>query len=378
MLGALYIGLSGMNAYSRGLTSVSNNVSNLNTPGFKAIQSRFSESGHNGVRLGSNAADFTQGEIIASANDLDLAIEGNGFLVLANKDGELFYARTGRFSVDADGYVVLDGGGMRLATLDASGSVKPIKVDRTFDPPVASTKIVFSENLSSTATTASVADINLYDALGVKATWQVGFTPVGTSAPGEWNVRVTTAAGVEVATSRVKFSGGAVDPLTRTITITDSTNPAASRDIVLDFSDVTSFSTGTTSTIRAEDVDGSAYGALTSVVIDDNGEVKLSYDNSNTSNLGPVAMAEFRSADSLTAQGGGVYAANSDDPARFTSMQAGTAGNILGKSAEASNVNLSQEFGDLILIQRGFQASSQIVSVTNEMIQQLFGMRGNG
>ncbi|HYF22971.1 MAG TPA: flagellar basal body rod C-terminal domain-containing protein, partial [Caulobacteraceae bacterium] len=53
-------------------------------------------------------------------------------------------------------------------------------------------------------------------------------------------------------------------------------------------------------------------------------------------------------------------------------------GKLVSKQVEASNVDLSQEFGDLILIQRGFQASSQVVSVSNDMIQQLFGIRGQG
>ena len=86
----------------------------------------------------------------------------------------------------------------------------------------------------------------------------------------------------------------------------------------------------------------------------------------------------MRDPQSLEQKSGGLFTyTGSAEPAYLNSADP-RVGQVLGKRIEASNVDLSKEFGDLILIQRGFQASSQIVSVSNDMIQQLFGIRGQG
>src|SRR6478752_5280515 len=131
MFGSIYIGLSGLTAYSEGLKTVSNNVSNLNTSGFKASEVTFSDvygegssggldyaspssPGGHGVTLDDIAVNFKQGELRQTDRDLDLAIDGGGFLVLLN-DGQTFYARTGSFAVNDDGFVVLSGTNYKLA-----------------------------------------------------------------------------------------------------------------------------------------------------------------------------------------------------------------------------------------------------------------------
>ena len=137
MLGAIYIGLSGLNAYSRGLQTISNNVANLNSPGFKTTATNFSDifsyggggltffsglgaGSGNGVRFSEARVDFGQGDLRQSDGDLDLAIQGSGFLVLL-KDGKTYYTRTGQFVVNADGFVTQQGTDYRLGVLDGSG-----------------------------------------------------------------------------------------------------------------------------------------------------------------------------------------------------------------------------------------------------------------
>jgi flagellar hook protein FlgE len=121
MLDSIYVGLTGLTGYSKGLNNISNNVANLNTAGFKSSQLQFSdlfyryqtsgESGGDGssyaqgsgVNAGTSTMVFKQGELRATGNDQDVAVDGNGLFVL-RKDGQTFYTRAGQFSFDADGF----------------------------------------------------------------------------------------------------------------------------------------------------------------------------------------------------------------------------------------------------------------------------------
>jgi flagellar hook protein FlgE len=396
MLGAIYSGLSGMNAFSRGLQTISNNVANLNSLGFKTTTTSFSDvfsyggSGQtffnnvgngqpgNGVRFSGSRVDFGQGDLRQSPGDLDLAIQGTGFLVLL-KDAKTYYTRTGQFVVDKDGYVAQQGTEYRLGVLDGSGRAVALNLDtRRTNAPVATTTVKFADNLSSSATTATVADLTVYDALGGKQTWQAKFDKV-TGSSGAWTVSVTDQAGATIGTQTLKFVGSSVDPTTAKLTFTGSLTDGNPVAVVFDFaSGVTSFSAGTTSTLRSSLIDGNAVGALTTVGIDDAGQIKLSYSNSKTEMLGAVALADFRDPQQLRRLSGGLFENVGRGPSRLLASGTEGIGRLLSKQTEASNVDLSQQFGDLILIQRGFQASSQVVSATNDMIQELFGIRGRG
>lgn len=398
MMGAIYIGLSGMQAYSKGLQTISNNVANLNSPGFKATSVNFTdvfstgrgggltylggnqgEKSGAGVRFAQSSVDFTQGDLRESDGDLDLAVDGSGFLILLDGD-KTYYARTGRFVVAEDGYIVLEGTESRLAVLGADGQPAAVNIkNRQTHAPVATTKVVFANNLSSTATEATVSDIAVYDSRGGKQVWKVKFTPVGAASPNHWTVTVTDQTGATVATTTLKFIGSIVDPSADELTITTNPPGADPLSVILDFSTgVTSFSSGTTSSLSVSSVDGNAPGALTTVSLDADGKLKLNYSNTKTKLVGSVALADFRDPQKLERSGNGLF----EDPVgadhRILVSKQDGAGTLRSKMIEASNVDLSQEFGDLILIQRGFQASSQVVSVSNDMIQQLFGIRGQG
>lgn len=395
MLGAIYIGLSGMNAYSKGLQTISNNVANMNTAGFKANTVSFrdsfnqggggltfqsgqdSEQSGTGVHIGPDNVDFRQGDLRQTGNDLDLAIQGKGFLTLSG-EGQTYYARTGEFTVDDKGFISQKGSGYKLAVLDASGQAVPLNLDsRRTSPPVATTKITFADNLSSGATDATVSNINVFDSTGAKHVWQVKFQPVGATSPGEWTVTVTDQAGATIGTSSLKFLGGIVDPSASKLTIT--TAGANPQSVELDFSSgVTSFSGGTISTLRAASVDGSASGTLTQVTVNEDGQIKLTYSNGKTELAGAVAIADFRNPEQLERIGNGLFESHGNGEYRLTASGAPGGGKLVSGQIEASNVDLAHEFGELILIQRGFQASSQVVSVSNDMIQQLFAMRGQG
>lgn len=397
MLGAIYTGLSGLDAFSKGLQTISNNVANLNTLGFKATSTSFNDvfsfggggltfysdpddaKVGNGVRFGEARVDFGQGDLRQSDGNLDLAIQGGGFLVLKN-DGKIYYARTGQFSVDSDGYISLqEDKAFRLGVLDGTGRAEALNIDskRTSRPAVTTT-IKFADNLSSSATTSTVADIAVHDSLGGAQTWSVGFDKA-TSGLNEWTVTVTDQNGAIVGTSSLKFIGSTVDPATEKLTIAATPAGADPLEVVLDFSSgVTSFSAGSTSTLRMASVDGNGVGALTTVAVNTEGRIVLTYSNGKTDTLGAVALADFRDPQQLRRTGAGMFVNDGNGPTRIVASETDGIGRLLSKQLEASNTDLSQQFGDLILIQRGFQASSQVVSVTNDMIQQLFGIRGQG
>jgi flagellar hook protein FlgE len=396
MLGSIYIGLSGMKAFSRGLQTISNNVANLNSPGFKAATTNFddvySHSGKDstyatgsdtsasgeGVSFSASLIDFAQGELRQTDGDLDLAIDGSGFLVLL-KDGNSFYTRTAEFEVDKDGYISQKGSGSRLGVLDGSGKVVELSIDadRTIAPK-ATTTVKLADNLSSSATTATISDVTVYDALGGKQTWTATFEKVQT-AIGEWTVTVTDQDGGTVGTQSLQFIGSTVDPTTSKLSFSKAVTGSDPVSVTFDFSSgVTSFSAGTTSTLRASSVDGTGVGSISGITIDEDGQVKLTYTNEETKIRGFVAVADFRDPQELQPLGNGLYRSAGHGPTRIVSSETEGAGRVLSRQSEASNVDLSEQFGNLIMIQRGFQASSQVISVTNDMIQQLFGIRGQG
>lgn len=394
MLGAIYTSLSGMTAFTKGLQTISNNVANLNSNGFKAKTVSFedltdggrggalrgggSDDGGNGVRFGVPLTDFSQGDLQQTGNDLDLGIQGTGFLTVLNSDGQAFYTRTGSFAVDKEGYISDQNTGYRLALLGPSGLPTAVNLSNNqTSAPTATSRIAFTNNLSSSGTTATVSNITVFDDHGGQQTWTVTFNK--STAPGatnSWNVTVSDASGASVGTGALNFIGSTPDASTSTITVNTTPAGAGPLSVALDFSNVTSFSGGTASTISAQPGDGSGVGTLNSVTLGDDGQLVLTYSNAKTVKLGPVALADFQDPQNLKHLDGGLYVASGGQAARLTTSGSEGVGTIKGKSLESSNVDLSGEFGSLILIQRGFQACSQVLSVTNDMIQQLFSIRG--
>lgn len=383
MFGSIFVGLSGMNAFSSGLKQISNNITNINTTGFKASGLKFSDlfgmSQHDvgqGVSLSDPRLDFKQGELRQSDRDLDLAVDGEGFLVLL-KDSEMQFTRTGSFEVDSDGYVVLANSKLKLAVLDELGNPVSVSINayRT-SPPQATTTIKFVDNLSSTSTAFNLSDIEVFDAQGASDKWKVRFERTATSAIGEWIVIVQNSGGTEIGRQALKFNNGVIDPTAAKLAFAET---SSGRSATLDFSsNVTSFSSGEVSTLKTVDVDGHGIGDITAIRVNDKGVLEIAYSNEQTKALGSVALASFQDPQSLEQRDDGLFVHQSSRGIQYLTSEHASVGRVLSRRTEASNVDLSKEFGDLILVQRGFQASSQVVSVSNDMIQQLFGIRGQG
>jgi len=390
MLGAIYTGLSGMNAYSEGLMMISNDVANLNTLGYKgnflSFNSRFSQGGSYlgstagsngyGVSMGSKFIDFSQGQLQQTTNPLDLAIQGSGFLTLLN-NGNTYYERTGNFFVDQDGFIS-DTQGNHLAVLDANGQTSPFNITpfKTF-PPSQTTTAKFSGNLDAGADTPVTQTIKVFDALGTEHDWTVTFTKNSTDGQGNinWTAAVTDSSGQQVGdTGLLSFDGSGNLVSGSQIEIKDQNSTL---DVTLDFSTGVNSQSGADS-IAATDVNGNAMGTLSGVGVTADGQIELAYSNGKTQLEGFVALANFQDAQQLQRLSGGLYRDPTGHSIQYHKSGADGVGTLQSGQVEASNVNLSSEFGELILIERGFQACSQIVSISNEMIQTLFGMRGQG
>lgn len=392
MFGAIYIGLSGLGSYSDGLQAVSNNVSNLNTVGFKAndvtFQNVFGAGSQGGLEFGNAqkgsgygvsldelAINFSQGELRQTGRDLDLSIDGNGFFVLMDGDQQ-FFARTGSFVVNDDGFIVLQNTDLRLGVLDEEGRPTALNIDefRT-DPPEQTNRVTFADNLSSTADDFTIPDLTVFGPNGEENNWTVAFER-DQDAVDTWSVTVTTAEGTEIGSETLIFANGEVTQDTSELTFEDED---AELSVTFDFSEgVTSFSAGTVSSLRTNDVEGHATGSLATLAVNEQGVLEITYTNEETLELGEVAIADFRDPQSLEQRGNALFEFNGFGQVQFLGAEDTRVGSILSQRLEASNVDLGNQFGDLILIQRGFQASSQIISVSNDMIQQLFGIRGQG
>ena len=391
MFGSIYIGLSGLNAYQQGLKTVSNNVSNMNTSGFKASDVSLSDiyggnsaggleygggyagQGH-GVNFNDTTINFKQGELRDTGRDLDFAIDGNGFFVLLDGD-TTYYTRTGSFTVNEDGDVILAGTEYRLGVLDESGHPSALNIDAMrSSAPEKTTKVTFSDNLSSTAESYTVSDIKVYDERGGEHVWKVAFSREETVFD-EWTVKVTNADGDEVGSQVLHVTNGIVSPANATLTFADADEGLS---VDFDFTKITSYSSGSISTMRTSKVDGRAAGTITTLLVNAKGQFELTYSNEEKKELGAIALADFRDPQKLEQRSNGLFTHSHFGQVQYLSAEDTRVGSILTKRLEASNVDLGAQFGDLILIQRGFQASSQIISITNDMIQQLFGIRGQG
>lgn len=391
MLGAIYIGLSGMETYSNGLRQVSSNITNLNSNGYKGTSVGFRDIANfstlgSGARLGSNSSgsgvslspsrvDFSQGELRQSNRELDLAVDGDGFLLL-ERDGEFFYTRTGSFERNDDGFFVLVGTDYRLMNLPEGGDPEAFFLDdNRISPPTATTNVTFTGGLLRTDDNHVVSNISIFDEEGEESVWTVDFIPVGEEdSAQEWTMTITDADSNIIGTDILKFFGRTVDFSTETFTFSDDSG----RSVIFDFKDVVSDFGGVNSTLAASEVDGYGVGEIASVSITDEGVFELIFTNEQTEDLGTIAMARVQDLQNLTQLGAAVFQYEGKSAPRVHKSTDDEVGRILSRRVEASNVDLSAQFGDLILVQRGYQASSQVVSVTNDMIQQLFGLRGQG
>jgi len=398
MFESIYIGLTGLSSFSRNLTVIGNNVSNMNSAGFKNTELSFSDlvyrnlsSGRDGdgsllqfgsgVGVGGTRVLFTQGDLTQTGNPSDLAVQGNGFFILRDGDKTL-YTRDGGFEFNADGLLVSRTNGMHVAGF-GGGALQDISTAALRATPArATTRVTLLDNLSTGDTTQDVA-ATVFDSAGGSHALTITFTNNAATTPGSWLFAVKDNTGT-LANGEVDFAGDG-SPTSPTNTFTFNLAPpggVAPTQITLDFgaaggfAGVTNFSAGADSTIRTGSQDGFAAGQLVSVAFDPDGTLVATYSNGQTARGQKVALAFFQSPQALEERGGALFANSADLPVVLGTPQSGVFGSLVGGSVEQANVDLAQQFSELIISQRGYQASSQVLTTTNDMIDQLFQATG--
>ncbi len=396
MLDSIFIGTSGLQTFSSDLKVISNNIANLDTPGFKASDSLFASryyaspgdgSGQvsdgatqfgGGVALSQTIVNFHSGELRQTGNPLDLNVNGEGFFVTQAKGSDqAVYTRAGQFEFDRDGVLVVRGTDRQVIGLTSAGAQAPITLDglRIYAPK-ATTAVKMSGNLSSGATEYNLSNLKLVDAVGGEHTLKMNFTPKAGVA-GTWVVKVTDGS-TDVATGEIQFANGIPSPLASTLSFNYAPAGVAGTNVTLDFSgNVTSFDTGTASSLVIGSTDGYAVGSLSQIAFEADGTMGLTYSNGQTTKSSKVALARFDANAELKPQGGSDFTYDSRQGVHIGQANQAGFGSIGSNQIEGSNVDLATEFSDLIVAQRGYQASSRIVSTANELLQDLFDMKGH-
>ena len=401
------IALSGLNAASSDLGVTANNISNVNTNGFKMSRAQYSEvfavgtqsvgssASGSGVRLASVAQQFTQGNIDFTDNALDLAIGGEGFFVLSD-NGARLYSRAGAFSVDRDGYVV-NPQGHRLQAypyagndLFNTGTPQDLQLSTGASPPQATTSAIFGLNLPADAPAPAnptfdpndpssfnhTTSVTVYDSLGSAHTATVYFAK--DAAVNTWNTHVQIDGSAVGASTQITFGndGSLQTPAGGLISLPGYTpgNGAADITMAIDFGSATQF--GDAFGVNSLSQDGFTTGRLTGISVDEEGVVFARFTNGQSSSLGKLALANFVNPQGLQQLGDTTWGESFSSGDALLG-EAGTAsfGNVQSGALDASNVDLTAQLVQMITAQRNFQANAQMISTADAITQTVINIR---
>ncbi len=408
MLRSMLTAISSLNLNQNYMDVIANNLSNANTTGFKASRFSFqdqftqllnvgtapstSQGGTNptqiglGVRLGNISPLFTQGSLQSTGRNSDLAIVGDGFLMYAN-NGKTFYSRDGMLTMDSDGYLVHGSSGMKLqgwqatqnglvsnlATNVPPGNIR-LPLDTTLARPTGKTNLV--GNLDSTAANNGTftATLGVYDSLGVYHNLALTFTK---SSDNTWNWSVSGDGATRITDTTTPITFNAAGQFLNAagqISLPGAQG-AATQTINVDFSKMTQLASA--SSVNMADQDGLAAGGLSSFQISSgDGKIYGLYSNGMQQLIGQVAVARFINPMGLIHNGENMWLAgiNSGEP-NVGEANTNGRGTVASSTLEGSNVDMAQEFTNMILAQRGFQASSRIITTSDEMLQELVNLK---
>lgn len=386
MFQAIFNSLSGLFSFSKSLNTVSNNVSNMNTAGFRGSDSFFANvNGGLGVKIADDGLRTSTGDIRQTSNATDLAVDGDGYFVLRDADGGLHYTRAGQFRFNEEGLLVDSVNNYEVMAIDESGNLVPIDFDTYRTIPAQPTTLVkFSGNLAPGSTTTTVNTITVFDAAGTAHALSATFTNNSAVTPGSFTVviRDETGAIVETTPAELRFRTDGT-PQAEFNEMTLSLNfGGVEQSVVLNFGtagalDGATSLSGTTTNLAAKPDDGHAVLGVSDLSFDEKGVMQLVYSQSERRQGPQVALASFQNESALK-MGGGSLLTSDVEPSGFGRPGESRFGRISGGSLEMSNVDLTQEFADMIIIQRGYQASSRVMTVSNEMIEQLYNSTRGG
>lgn len=376
---ALYNSVSGLFSFSQSLDTISNNISNMNTPGFRGSDSFFENiMDDDGTKISGTAENTSEGQIEQTSTSTDVAIQGNGLFILKDPQGNTYYTRSGQFEFNSSGQLVDSVNKYFVQGYDSSGTFGDINITNYQTLPAQPTTTVnMTGNMSPSDPTESVSNITVYDAQGNAHTLSMALTNNNATTPGSWGVLIKDSAGNTVGSGNVIFNtDGTPETGNNAITMT-GTLGAASQTITFNFgtpnglSGATGFS-GTAGSLAAQVQDGHAVVGVSSEAFDATGTLQFTYADGETKAGPQLALASFQDESSLQLIQGNLYMPPQNENAQIGRPNTTIFGQIEGSSLEMSNVDLTQELADMIVIQRGYQASSRVMTVSSDMLQQLY------
>lgn len=402
-------GLSGLNAASKNLDVIGNNVANTNTVGFKQSQAQFADVFANslsggsslqagiGVKVADIAQQFNQGSITVSNNPLDIAINGNGFYRLSDQ-GAISYSRNGQFHPDKDGYIV-NSSGLRLTgyTATAAGVINAsaptdLRISTADSPPAATTLVNGVVNLDSREAVLSSAafdltdpttyhsstSLSIHDSLGNPSTLSAYFLKTGTNSWDVFAANDGTLLNGGAPVGPLNFlSNGALDPASSsTFSLTAPVTTGAVNPLVfdLDFTGTTQF--GSNSGVNALNQDGYTSGRLTGFAVGADGIISGSYSSGKFLTLGQVALANFANPQGLELRGNNTWTESAASGAALVGTpDTGGLGVLQAGAVEDSNVELTSELVNMITAQRVYQANAQTIKTQDQLLQTIVNLK---
>lgn len=415
-------GLSGLNATSKNLQIIGNNIANANTFGSKVARAEFSDmyasalngAGTNAIGIGTNLASvaqqFTQGNIKTTENPMDLSINGAGFFQLTDGKSPVTFTRNGQFKVDKDGFIVNNSLQKLLGyAADGTGQIQPglavplqlptaavapkatglieldlnLKSSAGITAPAAGPQIDFNDSASyNNATSMTVYDVQgqsvaltYYFQKAAANTWNVFATANGTSIGG------TNAAPTPITSMTFPVDGSAptspVGPFSLDVPATTTAAGAitiAIPGVQLDLSQATQFELGFAVTALTQD--GYAAGQLTAITVEGNGIVMARYSNGESQPAGQVELATFRNPQGLQPIGDNAWSRTfaSGEPIAGVPGE-GNLGVLQAGALEESNIDLTGELVNMIMAQRIYQANAQTIKTEDQVLQTLVNIR---
>lgn len=393
--------LSGLRASSNALGVTGNNIANANTTAFKSDSINFADvflkNGGTAVNVGSGvvttrtSTNFGQGGLNESGSPTSTAIQGNGFFVVADSSGVQSYTRAGDFNLDRDGFLVTTGGQKVQGYPAVNGKIAPgtpstsiqVPIGATLSPAVT-TQTTLRMNLDSSAPINSTftAPVQVFDSKGLAHTLELSLTKQASGTYGLSSSLDGHPAQTSSATLTFDSNGLLATPSSLSIVpdaafLDGATLPSININLRQTNPDgtpgegnITNF--GSNSTVTSTEQDGFAAGSLVALATDRNGIISGTFTNGKTRPIAQIAIATFNAQTELRHLGGNLYTETlaSGSPSVGTAGTGGR-GQVVGGALEQSNVDISNEFTELIVAQRGFQANSRVITTINQTMQDL-------
>jgi flagellar hook protein FlgE len=409
------IPLSGLTASSDALNIISNNLANLNTVGFKDQQANFQDLFYQmlgttgsgdpiqqgaGTEVGSVASNFTNGNLQATGIPSDAAITGNGFFVTQGANGAYEFTRAGDFTVNSEGQLVASNGenvmgyGATNGVVNTGAGLTAIQLGQgQINPPSATTTMDQTTNLDAGAAVGDTysTPLTVYDSLGNAHVLTFNYTKTATNA---WSYQVTLPAAdtggtgnpTVVATGNLTFdSNGNLTSPTGSITgisIPKLADGAATMNMTWNLTaaggGATLTQVASDSSTSATDQNGYASGTLQSYTINSDGTISGAFSNGQVQTIGQIALANFANYQGLQLDGGNSYTPTlaSGQPVIGTAGTGGR-GTLTGGALELSNVDISTEFTNLIVVQRGFEANARMVTTFDSISSDTINLQAS-